>query len=97
MNLPNTLSLGRIAAAPLVAFLPFVHSWPLRLLAFVLFVVTAVTDYYDGKLARSRNLVTRLGTLLDPLADKLLLVATFVPMFVLVGSGAAMGPLSPHT
>lgn len=97
MNLPNSLTVGRIAAAPFVALLPFVPSWPVRLIAFWLFIVVAVTDYYDGKLARSRQQVTRLGSLLDPLADKLLLLATFVPMFVLVGNGGDPDIRSPHT
>ena len=83
MNLPNALSAGRIAVTPLVAVLPFFDSWPLRLSAFVLFVVAAVTDYIDGHIARSRKEETDLGRLLDPLADKLLLVGTFVPMFLL--------------
>ena len=96
MNLPNSLTIGRILAAPLVALLPFVDQWPVRLLAFALFVAVAVTDYWDGKLARSRNSVTPLGTLLDPLADKLLLLATFIPMFLLVGSNGSIGLLSPH-
>ena len=56
----------------------------MRLIAFTLYVVAAVTDYYDGKLARTRNLITDLGRLLDPLADKLLLFATLIPMFVLM-------------
>ena len=64
---------------PLIAALPFVDSWKLRLLAFVLFTVAAITDYIDGMLARSRKQETDLGRLLDPLADKLLLVGTFVP------------------
>ena len=55
-----------------------------RLAAFVLYIIAAVTDYYDGKLARTRNLVTDLGRLLDPLADKLLLFATLIPMYVLM-------------
>lgn len=84
MNLPNAITIGRIAIAPLLAWLPLLDSWSLRLLAFVLFVVAAVTDYVDGFLARSRNLITDLGRLLDPLADKLLLVATFVPMYILM-------------
>jgi phosphatidylglycerophosphate synthase len=96
MNLPNSLTLGRIAISPLVALLPFVESWPLRFGAFALFIVVAVTDYWDGKLARSRNLVTRLGTLLDPLADKLLLLATFIPMFLLAGNGWDSSLMSPH-
>jgi phosphatidylglycerophosphate synthase len=81
VNLPNTITVARIMAAPLIAWLPFTTSWQLRLLAFVLFVVAAVTDYFDGMLARTRGLVTNLGKLLDPLADKLLLLATLVPMY----------------
>ena len=81
MNLPNAITIARIAATPAIAVLPFSDSWELRLLAFVLFVVAAVTDYYDGMLARSRGLVTDLGKLLDPLADKLLLLGTLAPMY----------------
>lgn len=84
MNLPNTITAGRILAAPFIAALPFIASPGARLIAFVLYVVAAVTDYYDGKLARTRNLITDLGRLLDPIADKLLLFATLIPMFVLM-------------
>ncbi len=84
MNLPNTITAGRILAAPFIAALPFIGSPGARLIAFILYIVAAVTDYYDGMLARTRNLQTDLGSLLDPLADKLLLFATLVPMFVLM-------------
>lgn len=84
MNLPNTITVGRILAVPFIAALPFIASPGARLLAFVLYVAAAVTDYLDGRLARNRNLITDLGRLLDPLADKLLLFATLVPMFVLM-------------
>lgn len=83
MNLPNAITVGRIALTPLIAWLPFTTTWSARLIAFVLFIIAAVTDYWDGHLARERNLVTDLGRLLDPLADKLLLLATLVPMYVL--------------
>ncbi len=83
MNLPNAITVGRIALTPLIAWLPFTTSWSARLMAFALFLVAAVTDYWDGHLARERNLVTDLGRLLDPLADKALLVATLVPMYLL--------------
>jgi CDP-diacylglycerol--glycerol-3-phosphate 3-phosphatidyltransferase len=83
MNLPNALTVGRIVITPLIAVLPFSDSWGLRLAAFVLFVIAAVSDYIDGKLARSRKQETDFGRLLDPLADKLLLVGTFVPMYLL--------------
>ena len=83
MNLPNALSFARIAVTPLIAALPFSNSWVLRLLGFVLFLVAAITDYIDGMVARSRKQETDLGKLLDPLADKALLVGTFVPMYLL--------------
>jgi CDP-diacylglycerol---glycerol-3-phosphate 3-phosphatidyltransferase len=84
VNLPNTLTAGRILAAPFIAALPFINSPGVRFVAFALYVIAAVTDYYDGMLARTRNLITDLGRLLDPLADKLLLFATLIPMFVLM-------------
>ncbi len=83
MNLPNAITVGRIALTPLIAGLPFTASWTARFVAFVLFLIAAITDYWDGHIARQRNLVTDLGRLLDPLADKLLLVGTLVPMYFL--------------
>src|SRR5258708_40030347 len=89
MNLPNALTVGRIAATPLVAVLPFANSWTLRLMAFALFLAAAITDYIDGHLARSRAQETDLGRLLDPLADKLLLVATLYPVRTNMGTRVA--------
>lgn len=86
MNLPNAVTAGRIAVTPLLAWLPLAPSTALRFAAFALFVIAAVTDYVDGRLARSRKQETDLGRLLDPLADKALLVSTFIPMFVLMRS-----------
>lgn len=86
MNLPNALTVGRIAITPLIAVLPFAPATTPRLVAFILFVFAAVSDYADGVLARSRKQETNLGRLLDPLADKLLLVGTFVPMWALMQS-----------
>jgi phosphatidylglycerophosphate synthase len=83
VNLPNTLTVARICVTPLIAWLPFVPDWRWRLLAFVLYIAAAVTDYWDGHLARTRGLITDLGKQLDPLADKLLLLGTFVPMYLL--------------
>jgi phosphatidylglycerophosphate synthase len=92
MNLPNAITAGRILSTPFIATLPFIPSGAVRLGAFVLYVGVAVTDYYDGHLARTRNLVTDLGRLLDPLADKLLLFATLIPMYVLMAPSGP-GPL----
>jgi phosphatidylglycerophosphate synthase len=93
MNLPNAITIGRILIAPLIAALPFINSPFARIAAFVAFIVAAVSDYYDGMLARTRNLETDLGRLLDPLADKLLLFATLIPMFVLMSHPG--DPLAP--
>ncbi|MEO8576794.1 MAG: CDP-alcohol phosphatidyltransferase family protein [Gemmatimonadales bacterium] len=84
MNLPNAITIGRILIAPLIAALPFINSPVARAAAFIIYIVAAVSDYYDGMLARTRNLETDLGRLLDPLADKLLLFATLIPMYVLM-------------
>src|SRR4030095_13137975 len=69
VNLPNAITAARIAVAPAIAWMIVMPSWSLRLAGWILYLAAAITDYYDGKLARSRNLVTDLGRLLDPLAD----------------------------
>ncbi len=84
MNLPNAITVGRIAASPLVGWLPLTPSATFRAVAFVLFLVVAISDYWDGRLARSRNSITDLGKQLDPLADKLFLVVTMIPMYLLM-------------
>jgi phosphatidylglycerophosphate synthase len=85
VNLPNSISAARITAAPLIAVLPLIPSVTWRFVGLGLYVVTALSDIVDGRIARSRGLITDLGKILDPLADKLLLLATFVPMFLLQG------------
>ena len=80
-NLPNVLTLVRIGLTPVIALLPFIEGyWP-KFIGFLVFIFAAVTDVVDGYLARSRNMVTDLGKLLDPLADKLLLFATIIPIY----------------
>src|SRR4051812_42113645 len=95
MNLPNALTVARIAATPLIAVLPFANSWSLRMVAFVLFLAAAITDYIDGHLARTRKEETDLGRLLDPLADKALLLGTFVPMYLLAPTFPFVTPFGP--
>jgi CDP-diacylglycerol--glycerol-3-phosphate 3-phosphatidyltransferase len=98
MNLPNALSAARILVSPLIALLPLLPSPLWRAVAFVLYIVSAISDYFDGWYARTRGLVTDLGKTLDPLADKLLLVATFIPMLVLQGkSGDPVAAFAANT
>jgi CDP-diacylglycerol--glycerol-3-phosphate 3-phosphatidyltransferase len=77
-TLPNRLSLLRILLSP-VFFVFFISSNPLlRQLSVVVFFLAALTDWYDGIIARRSNTVTSLGKFLDPLADKFLTSAAFL-------------------
>lgn len=80
-TIPNILTIARIAITPVVAALPFIEGyWP-KLACFVIFVAASITDVIDGHLARRNNQVTDFGKKLDPIADKLLLLATLVPIW----------------
>jgi CDP-diacylglycerol---glycerol-3-phosphate 3-phosphatidyltransferase len=80
-TLPNILTLARICLTPVIALLPFIQGyWP-KVIAFFIFLVAAFSDVVDGYLARKHNLVSELGQLLDPIADKLLLFATLIPIY----------------
>jgi CDP-diacylglycerol--glycerol-3-phosphate 3-phosphatidyltransferase len=87
VTLPNIITIARIAACPVIFFLAISAGMGGRLWAFVLFVVAGLSDVWDGYLARRYNLITDTGKLLDPIADKLLLVATFVPFYIVSHSG----------
>lgn len=80
MNLPNKLTLLRILLVPVFLVCMYV-SFPLHFTAaLVVYAVASITDALDGKIARSRNLVTTFGKFADPLADKILVLAAFAAM-----------------
>jgi len=81
--LPNALTVLRVLIAPAIFFLIFWPGFGARALAFVLFLIAALSDVWDGYLARKHGWITDFGKLVDPLADKLLLAATFVPFYIL--------------
>jgi len=81
LNLPNVITSGRILAAPIVTILLLQPRPGPRLFAFAVFLAAALSDLWDGHLARTRGQVTSFGKLVDPLADKLLLVSTLVPLY----------------
>lgn len=81
LNTPNAITVARIAMTPFLAWLILVEGLPARWAALMLFVVAAVSDVVDGKLARNNDEITRFGQLLDPIADKLLVLVTFVPLY----------------
>src|ERR1700761_136077 len=88
-DLPNLLTLSRIAAIPLLVALVALRLPSGDLAACVVFSAAAITDYYDGKLARSRRLQSDLGRMLDPIADKLLVGAA---LMMLGGESRLSGP-----
>jgi CDP-diacylglycerol--glycerol-3-phosphate 3-phosphatidyltransferase len=92
LNLPNAITLGRIVLAVVLAPMLLVDGFAMRLAAFVVFLVAAFSDLVDGKLARSRNLITDFGKLADPLADKLLLASTFITFYWLSHGGEPRTP-----
>lgn len=85
MNLPNKLTLGRVIAVPFFIVL-YLLGWDIW--AAVLFIAASATDALDGYLARKNNLVTNFGKIMDPLADKILVVSALV---LLVESGTVAG------
>ena len=84
LDLPNLLTLSRIAAIPVLIVLVAVHDPGADLAACIVFSLAAITDYLDGYLARARRQISDLGRMLDPIADKLLVGAT---LMLLVGHG----------
>ncbi|MCI8496837.1 MAG: CDP-diacylglycerol--glycerol-3-phosphate 3-phosphatidyltransferase [Clostridiales bacterium] len=79
MNTPNKLTVVRIALVPFFLFFLLPGSIPHHyLIAAALFGIASITDAVDGKLARKNNQVTNFGKFLDPLADKILVMAAFV-------------------
>ena len=75
---PNYLTLLRIAFVPLIVVLMYQRTVFCDALATAVFVIASITDYFDGYLARTRQLITVYGKLLDPLADKFLVVAAVI-------------------
>lgn len=93
LNLPNLITVARILACPVIFVLALSPRASHLLAAFVLFVAAALSDLWDGYLARKHGLVTDMGKLLDPLADKLLLVATFIPFYLVSHRPEELAPL----
>ena len=91
LNLPNSLAFFRILLAPLMFFMLVnaqgiftqIHiSW-INYFAALIFVIASVTDFFDGYIARSWDQKTKLGAILDPLADKMLILAAFLGLMML--------------
>jgi len=89
LSLPNLLTLSRIFAVPLLVWLLWWPAWRLGYgLAYGVYCLMAITDYFDGYLARAQGAVSRLGIFLDPIADKIMVAAV---VLVLTGKGVIAG------
>jgi CDP-diacylglycerol--glycerol-3-phosphate 3-phosphatidyltransferase len=79
-NLPNALTLLRIFMVPFLVVVLLTKFSGREFVGLAIFLVAAVTDFFDGWLARRRNQTTKMGALLDPIADKLLMSAAFISL-----------------
>lgn len=90
MNLPNVITVARIAICPVIFWLATSPGLGARFAAFGLFVAAGLSDVWDGYLARRYDQITDMGKLLDPIADKLLLVVTLIPFYIISHRGGAL-------
>src|SRR5690625_7989797 len=86
-RLPNLITVGRVILAPAVFFLILAPSGSARLLAFILFVIAALSDLWDGYLARKHGWISEVGKVMDPLADNRLLALTLIAISLLPHAG----------
>ena len=77
MNLPNLLTMTRVACSFLLIWLLGLPGLGPKAAALAVFTAAALTDWWDGRIARRRNLISNFGVLMDPLADKVLVLAAF--------------------
>jgi CDP-diacylglycerol---glycerol-3-phosphate 3-phosphatidyltransferase len=78
VNLPNQLTILRIILALVCIYLILLNTLNSLIAALIIFGIAALTDYFDGQIARRHNLITNLGKLLDPIADKILIIGVFL-------------------
>jgi len=83
-HLPNILTILRMAVTPAIIVLLFSGSLAGRSAALALFVLAAISDYFDGHIARRISAPSRVGRFLDPLADKVLVLGTFAGLAILL-------------
>ncbi|MBN9145658.1 MULTISPECIES: CDP-diacylglycerol--glycerol-3-phosphate 3-phosphatidyltransferase [unclassified Novosphingobium] len=90
LTLPNLLTLSRIVTVPVLVWLLWWPEWTAGYaLAFAVYSLMGITDYFDGYLARAQGAVSKLGIFLDPIADKIMVAAVIL---VLTAKGVLTGP-----
>lgn len=90
LTLPNILTLSRIFTVPILVALLWWPKWEMGYgIAFAVYCLMGITDYFDGYLARAQGTVSKLGVFLDPIADKIMIAAVIL---VLTAQGVLTGP-----
>lgn len=77
MNIANRLTILRIILTFVFMFFLLIHGLWAKIAAFIIFIFAALSDFFDGRIAQKRNMVTDFGKLMDPIADKILVLAAF--------------------
>jgi CDP-diacylglycerol---glycerol-3-phosphate 3-phosphatidyltransferase len=93
MNLPNKLTVSRFGLTVVFLWAMFARSAINDTLALVLFCIASLTDVLDGRIARKRGIITSFGTLMDPLADKILICSAFIALI----ERGRLNPAAPVT
>ena len=86
LNLPNTLTISRLVAVPFCCYALFKNGgddWVWQIIAWTGFFLVGLTDFLDGRIARSRQQITSFGTFLDPVADKAMIATAMISLSVL--------------
>lgn len=95
MNIPNLLTILRMFLVPIYLFVFFSNMENKLLISGLIFILAGITDLLDGNIARKYNLVTKLGTVLDPIADKMMIFAVlisftsagYIPIWIIIAMG----------
>ena len=77
MNIANRITMFRIALTFVFMFFLFVHGFWAKVIALIIFIIAALSDFLDGFIAQRKNMITDFGRLMDPIADKILVLAAF--------------------
>ena len=81
-NLPNVLTISRIVLLAPLLIMIYLPNDQLNLISVILFILIALTDFFDGFFARRQNITSEFGKMLDPIADKLLVVGVLIVLMI---------------
>jgi CDP-diacylglycerol--glycerol-3-phosphate 3-phosphatidyltransferase len=83
MNIPNSLTIIRILLVPFIILFLLIKDFTFNFISFILFCIAAITDIFDGEIARKYKKITNFGVFLDPIADKILVLSILLIFVIL--------------